>query len=78
MQLLETSAMSTGNFELHNLSPKVFRHERASNTDFTLASLTELSSESIQWELQDSAFDITGKSGFRLLCLVAELMLVIP
>lgn len=67
MQLLETSAMSTGNFELHNFSSKVFRHERASNTDFTLASLTELSTDSSQWELPDSAFDLTGKSDFELL-----------
>lgn len=78
MQLLETSAMSAGNFELHNFSTKVFRHERASNTDFTLASLTELFTDSSQWELPVSAFDITGKSDFGLLWLIAELMLVIP
>lgn len=62
VQLLETSTMSSGNFELLNLSPKVFRRERISITDFSLTSRTELSSDSGQWELQHSAFDTASKS----------------
>lgn len=59
-------AMSTVKFELDHLSSEGFRHERASNSDFTLTSLTELS-DSSPLELQHSRSVPAGKLNFRLI-----------
>lgn len=60
-------AMSTVKFELDYLSSEGFRHEHASNSDFTLTSLTELSGDSSQLELQPSKSVPAGKLNFRLI-----------
>uniref|UniRef100_A0ABI7XIH8 Anoctamin n=1 Tax=Felis catus TaxID=9685 RepID=A0ABI7XIH8_FELCA len=57
--------MSTVKFELDYLSPEGFRHEHASNPEFTLTCLTELSEDSSQFELQHSN---SVPTGLRKLC----------
>lgn len=52
--------MSTVKFELDYLSPEGFRHEHASNSDFTLTCLTELSGDSSEFELQHYSSVPTG------------------
>lgn len=59
--------MSTVKFELDYLSPEGFRLEHASNPEFTLTSLNELSEDSSQFERQHSSSVPTGKLNFRLL-----------
>ncbi|XP_077722295.1 anoctamin-3 isoform X4 [Canis aureus] len=57
--------MSTVKFELDYLSPEGFKHEPASNTEFTLTCLTELSDDSSQLELQHSN---SVPAGLQKLC----------
>lgn len=60
-------AMSTVKVELEYLSPEGFRYEQASNSDFTLTSLTELSGDSSQLELPHSRSFPDGKPNFTLI-----------
>lgn len=62
-------AMSTVKFELDYLSSEGFRHEHASNSDFTLTSLTELSGDSSHLKLQHSNSVPAGKPDFTLILL---------
>lgn len=66
--------MSTVKFELDYLSPEDFRHEHASNPEFTLTCFTELSDDSHQLELQHSNSVPTGKLNFGLafLCILTS------
>ncbi|XP_038286644.1 anoctamin-3 isoform X4 [Canis lupus baileyi] len=57
--------MSTVKFELDYLSPEGFKHEPASNPEFTLTCLTELSDDSSQLELQHSN---SVPAGLQKLC----------
>ncbi|XP_025315585.3 anoctamin-3 isoform X4 [Canis lupus dingo] len=57
--------MSTVKFELDYLSPESFKHEPASNPEFTLTCLTELSDDSSQLELQHSN---SVPAGLQKLC----------
>ncbi|KAF7462193.1 hypothetical protein GHT09_013007 [Marmota monax] len=52
--------MSAVNFELGNLSPKGFRHEQTSSSDFTSTCLTELSGDSSGLDFQPSTSVPTG------------------
>lgn len=63
--------MSAVKFELDYLSPEGFRHEHASNTDFTLTCLTEFSGDSSHLELQHSSSVPPGKLTFRLIFFVS-------